>query len=1176
MFEQYLFTDNKQGGGLSVLNQSPGIPKTLLNRLGGYASYEAPLTASKETTPEAFKDAYRYNYSFAKAPLLMNTAYIGKEITTGRNRNFAVHTFISDEPLKNYAIDYFSEEKQLFRRSFKMEEVDGSNTDFAPLPRLHDDEIFSSASLTNTVNLINSDIEAFSNILQATILASQKNVWVKMMNYSDPTEILKMLYYVLPVNIANQISFNTRAYSEEKLISSDIEFEVNGKPETRTCVFGSVELIQFYDNMWSKSGGEATYTFYGEGNNFSFNMHFPFIEWLKDKGGITVDKIDTFKELILVKGYEKLSDLPSIKYDELVAFAIERKKPEYKTVADEPVVPEVKEEQPIEFNEAPSGKVNKNSDTVPFEKPKKKRRIKLSIANIMAACLVLTIGIIGVSNLVKKGGGGVIGEKQYFVLNNEEIAVSDWAPIIPPDKDGYDFNGYVDEDGAIVINADGSINPDYQLDTKGNIVLSENWMPKDNRITIVCQNNNISFVCKTDESIVVSQEDMDALINSSKLHMEFQGLALSESGELIYQKSFDGVYRFNSPYGTMSSVAYGEGIKNSEIKLYPVYAPQTMVFNFTDYYTKQPIATESIVYSEQGNVPLESFLSKYPEYSDCNIYIQTENSDDLLEIYTKDGKWNGQQGKLSSEKYYSGNVTLYISRRVTVFWGSTTAGESVNFGDDLQTLASAKLAENSHSTFKFSNAIYYAVGNSKEYFFTDNAATVLAEIGSETRVSVYPAYRVVYRFHVFDVGSMKYVQLSNISAETRIKLTLSTQEPTIEYIGYAANSTPIQRLIYNDFEIATAENQRWVTSIQAADYSKINGCLFYSVFDQDGLGFLIEGSKINKGIGLGYLADNNATNNTVDLYGAYNPSDVPVKFSSAGNKYIAFGSTFMVPQYPTANWGYEYVSWKSDAKKLSPNQKVTVDFNFLSNVKKSSGVLFEAEAQAYKFGITFSFDGKKHRYEVDTEATITVGDGWSIDKTSAKDYYTNNYLNKAYKYIRSEWTDDWYIKGTDIKFNISQGSIVISEDVLGKYVTFNSVKETIELELEKKIVSRKYKIVFNTVPLLVSDSGSTNTQTLTNTNYTPNTDVIIFEFGQMGSITINPYDNEVRDNFGSSYLFVCWELHGGKWTDKDGKITINEELLELWYKNCTKSDDGTVEVTVTPIFEKKKGVWGND
>ena len=1187
MFEQYLFTDNKQGYGLSVLNKSPGIPKALLNRLDGYASYEAPLNVSKETTPEAFNDAHRYNCSFAKAPLLMNTAYIGKEITTGRNRNFAVHTLISDAPLKNYAVDYFAEERQLFVKSFKLEEVDGSNPNPMPLATIPDEEIFQNTNIQDTVNAINKDIKLFSNILQATILSSIRDGWIKMVNYDNPLEILKMLYYIFPVKIANQITFNTRAYSNEKLISSDITFDVNGRNETRTCVFGSVELVQFYNTMWSKSGGEATYTFYNDAENFSFDKYFAFIDWFQDKGGITAEKIEIFKELITEKGYRKLSDLISIEYDALVSFAIERKQQGYRIAMKQNSEAAVKKEQQTEVAFKPMITEVKKPTAVNYEEPKKKRKIKLSIVNIIATCLVLTLCILGASKLIKNGGDNILGEKSYFVINNEEIEISDWNEGKIPNKNGYDFNGYVDADGNVVINADGKINSNYQLDKKNKIILTEKWTAKDNNITIVCQGDNISFVCKTDESIVISQENLNALINSGMLHMEFQGLALSESGELIYKKSFDGVYRFNSPYGTMSSVAYSDGIENSSLTLYPVYAPQTMEFHFADYYTKQTIATESIVYSEQGAVPLDSFLNRHPEYSDCNIYIQSENDDSFIEIYTKAGKWNGQQGKLNSEKYQSGNVTLYVSRRVNIFWGTAAVADAVNYGDDLQALAISKLAENNYSNFKFSNAIYYAIGNSKEYKFTENAASVWSDLGSETRVYIYPAYRIAYKFHVFNVSSMRYEALDNISAETRIKFPLSAQTPSVEYIGYSGNETPIQNLIYNDFEIATALTQRWISDLQMDDYFKISNCLLYSDYTQANLGYVIENRKINPSLGFDYLSDVNETNNIINLYSAYNPSNIVVKFdkpaSSADlNKNITFGSKLRVPSYQNASWGYEYVSWKSNNKNLSPNNEVLVDFQFLDGVKKSSGVLFEAVSKAYEFKITLTFDKNKYTYTVKTDDSVSVGSEWTINNKNAKSYYEDNYYNNlSYKYVPSTWTEDWYIldkDGNSVEFDLSNGIIKIEKGVLEDYVQLNSVNESVELSLTKKIENRRYVITFNDIVYEANNreiGPDSNLSVLKDSTYTANSNSVKFD-KDTDSITLPGCKDITVSEWGSktTYTFVGWYINKDivKKANSNSTVTIlvNDEFLKSLYKTGGVGADGAVTVSITPIFIEKE------
>ena len=164
MFEQYLYTDNRQGRGLSVLNKSSGLPTELLGMINRYIKYNAPAGASRETTPELLADAHRYNCDFARAPMLMNTAYIGQDVTTKRNRNFAAHTLVSTGPLKEYAVDYFSNEG-LFTREFAREDVDGTKQHTTPLSTIIDTGLAKRSSIDEVVSAINKNIELMINFL---------------------------------------------------------------------------------------------------------------------------------------------------------------------------------------------------------------------------------------------------------------------------------------------------------------------------------------------------------------------------------------------------------------------------------------------------------------------------------------------------------------------------------------------------------------------------------------------------------------------------------------------------------------------------------------------------------------------------------------------------------------------------------------------------------------------------------------------------------------------------------------------------------------------------------------------------------------------------------------------------------------------------------------------------
>ena len=85
-----------------------------------------------------------------------------------------------------------------------------------------------------------------------------------MRKYGNALNIVRAVQYLFPINFANKITFNTRATSYNP--SAKINLSVFEGERATGCTFGSVEVLQFYDESRSvcDTKGCDYYFFYNQ------------------------------------------------------------------------------------------------------------------------------------------------------------------------------------------------------------------------------------------------------------------------------------------------------------------------------------------------------------------------------------------------------------------------------------------------------------------------------------------------------------------------------------------------------------------------------------------------------------------------------------------------------------------------------------------------------------------------------------------------------------------------------------------------------------------------------------------------------------------------------------------------------------------------------------------------
>ena len=1260
MFKQYLFTDNKQGYGLSILNKSEGLTKELLGRLENYSKYETPSSVNADYE-RVFSDAYRYNCSFTASPMLMNIAYIGKEVTTGRNGNFAVHTLISDAHLNGYAVDYFAK-KDLFRRNFRMEEVDGSMANVAPLPIISD-IMPPSMPLSEVVKIINKDVEFFANALQSVLLAKRSGETVRFVNYRNHLDILRMLTYVFPVKLANQITFNTRVYSYEVPFQTSVLVEQNGVVSTKTCVYGSVENIEFCDDSWSALGRREGHIFVSGKEYDCFERFIGFISWLKKDGEVTVEKIKKLRAIITQKGFSKLLDVVTLTEDELEEFllpspySVFQKNVEEATAA--PITPKMAEtpnvvetdnhaanlqndnapkvmdapkavptpqtvktvevtttksanvevESPFEDElrvsedeerefaptvNASQGDKEKRKSETPTRPVAKKRRVKISILGILVST-ILVAGVIGGGIAIASSlDGGEWKPKD----NSIELVLEDGqtikfrenetVQISIPEKVGYTFGGYVDENQISVINANGELDGEYDFTAVQSLRLYAKWMANENTIIVQGDGYASQFTCLTDAQFDIPEDVIEQISERAAKHMAFYGFSLTADGaQIVYEKTQTG-YAWKAGYEALSFDVYGATLHNAQLSLYPVYKPTTITFRFLDKTSGADLGIYEKEYKQGGIIPLSEFRQNNTLYTDYCLYVDGENGSELV-YNSRENKWSDiANSTYDGALYDSGERIFYVSRMVKISWMNTVNDETyLEYGADIMAAAKQRMeALLGADTFHEVNRLYYSLGGKDRFLAADND-TVWQAATTVSTITIHPGYRVQFRFKEFDVAQGEYVVRQDSSAECVMRY-VRNGAPIFE--GDFSLLAQANAIYYEGIKIGSPE-QIWIKETQNVHYGQIGACYFYNSITEE---YIIKNdgfASINTSLGLNLFSGmENTETGVMDLLSVYKAEKVTVQFEHGITMQETFGRRLMgwknvsVPTTKQA-WGYGCVGWESGSRQwelkkendaLNPTYSETaVKVTLIENGK----VLLSAMVKSYRFHVNATFTSS---FETQKMPTLTCGAGdlvnlnssWTVDAKTVKTYYENAYAKYPERYNAPSWNAlSWRIQDSSEGKTLFN-SFSITEEIFGDSVILEDVDKPVEIFLNASVENRKYKISFDTTILEASGLNESDTEVLDDKTLEVREEKT-FSYGDNTMLTIEAGE-DVNDSW-YTYLFSGWKIKNSiKWlrTDEDSDCTwrfkLNDSsVISELYKNGTLDANGVCCITLQAVYVKR-------
>ena len=220
------------------------------------------------------------------------------------------------------------------------------------------------------------------------------------------------------------------------------------------------------------------------------------------------------------------------------------------------------------------------------------------------------------------------------------------------------------------------------------------------------------------------------------------------------------------------------------------------------------------------------------------------------------------------------------------------------------------------------------------------------------------------------------------------------------------------------------------------------------------------------------------------------------------------------------------------------------------------------------------FDNKIYTYkDLSTSDEISIGNNWTISGISAEQFYNTNYLNKKHIYNVSSWTTGWNINDSSI--DISNGVLKITEQALGAFITFESLEQAIDIEIEKTIEKRKYQINFNSYALEATQLN--NQYAISNLNQsTLNRSPISFD-SSSGTLQVQKCNNIVVNRTGKEYQFVAWKMGTQyKWLVNENNysnqnsgnmlLTLDDGQLKDLYDLGALNSNGVVEITFQAVY----------
>lgn len=1128
--KQFLYTDNLRGGGLSYLKQSAEFTESYLMRLEPFCGYHLGNTL----------EGYRYNLSFAgkERPVLLNSVYLGREVTSNRNGNFLTHGVVSDEPLKGYAVDYFAND-YFFRKTLAQGEA---KSDKMPesLPDIYDSgKSRNEAGFDLAVEILNKNIAFSCNLLQAVLFALKNRGNVGLFNFDSTKEygnalnIVRAVQYLFPINFANKITFNTRATSYNP--SAKINLSVFEGERATGCTFGSVEVLQFYDESRSvcDTKGCDYYFFYNQ--NTPVKTLLPSIKWLFD-GGITTEKIVYFQNRI-----SELSDplgvLLSSEWDKYLISGQE---------------PEIKAQQPDKYDYGKTKVVNK------------KKFLAVFITLIAVLLIAVTLVVVFVKNNdapvddPPPGPPIVVPDPNaYFEIKFEDgtekrFRFNETVQLdIPAAITGYTFEGYVDAEGKLLTDSDGKLLEDYEIKEYAKITVSESWKANSNSIIISYgEGKNSELSCLTDGEITIPQ----ALVNSiaaSYPHSNVKGFMLGgETGDVICLIE-NGELKWKDGYRTLSAENYRSQLENGEpIRLYPDIEYSKYTVDFYDYYTSAKLGSAEISYDKEITVS-PSYTEKYMLKT---YYVYARQGDELVKVFNtpeSPDKWTGEYGFV---KGYDAvidrgeNISLYISGLARVRMGNEQL--DIEYGDDVFELSEQKLAD---SALKKVNTMY--LGQSREIQVNSNTE-FWVNADATSVITATPAYSAVFRFgyntgmSLLDYGgvtferTVTYLHFSDGGYSyggddmADINAALELANP---YISFGNGTTSYADLI----------NDEWTT--KSGDV--------YSEFENYFLKTATGGNSLFNGNGE-FCGDESVfeeeQNGYITVYAVYKPKKVTLKFAESVNDYAVeayYGGA--------VNWGeindnvkgvYKWGTYASDwtCGRLLLSGKTgeeDVTASLLSTFGASANndelvINFAIKRANYSISINLSYGSYKY---YNTKLYYNSNFTWEVDKIEG--------LYDSVTFDTTAWNEGWYAgdKLLDITSRTHKMEDVFKDtgELRNNVLTINAEKAVPD---KRSYVIKYSEDIYHSVTQLIRDKKLKDT-------FADTSDKVITYDGDV-SLGI-PKDFTLEESIWEyKYSFDGWYCGNTKITGKDGMVVDFDKLLLL--------SEGNKTLTVRAVYNRDR------
>lgn len=1156
--KQFWYTDNLRGRGLSVLSSSKGLTGDFLAAIDAYCGY-------MRSSDGCNGDGQRYNLSFAGEglPVLMNSAYIGKEVTTQRNGNFLTHAVLSRSPLNGYAADYFLKEG-FFCRALPNDEARKMDPD--PLGDIGDSGVRTSEGeraedLEWAAETVNRHPAFYRNLLQATLFTLKNGGHIRLFGFGNAQgdeqaiQVVRALTHLFPVNLANRITFNTRANFYEPPRDRYLTAFEGG--EERRASFGSVEILQFYDITRTACGAEGCNYYFYRGNEAAgvrFAQFLPFVEKLLPAEGTSAALIGEVHRWFRQNGLDAeqntqkaISAVTGENWDLSLFIPIEAE------------TREKRKERPRRAKK---------------EKPEReggKKRTAVILSVLLALLLLAGAGLAMFFFIDRTPAPGpdivtppsgqtdppAVTDKYFTVVYPDGEAarfrIGDEVVLnVPSARLGYDFLGYRDGQGNAFTDENGAIRSDYTLTADSRLELTAAWRARENKLTVSFGTEKRDFTCATDAAISFPADLFPALL-AAYPHRRVTGFALdSETGTQVCTVSGDAV-TWAEGYGVFSEEKYRAKLESgTPLVLVPLTEYLSYPVRFYDYFTKTSLGSTEIAYDRPLSVD-EAYTADFygGKYS---LYLK--KGTEFVKVYNEggDGRWTDGYDRVSGYDEVldtEGEICLYVSgiARLRIDNSPTDA----EIGSDIFALC-GNLTKNEeiHAV----NLIYIDSNRSKSAGSGEAFWQIVREQGMKNVINVTPAYRAAFTFG-YNTDRTELSQNDVTLTRSVVYLYFTGGDYLYEGNDMSEISAAVREKasdVHTSGGVVCADliQNLWMPVPAATDAS-------YTVFE----GYVLEnGARMTgyfnaDGDYRGGAAALAADESERCLYAVYDPREVTISFEGVSAPYTtAYGGKL---QWETLNrstvgyrpqWGQYLISWSAaDGKmKESGEESVTREILDVYGASQQSGsrltIQFKPKLGNYTFNFSISYGGRSS-----SQSLLNVGETVNFDKSSIETLYP------AARYS-TPWNQGWTIGGKP--FTPAE-NMTIDEGNFGEYVDLGSaVNYTVTLIVTKgDPTPRTYTITTDpNAYALTENYGRVSIEKLNHRIGTSATQSVTYQ-GSLSLGICEPFEVGIFNP--TEYVFDGWFVDNTRITYADGVIENFDALYDL-------APDGVINVRA--VFKK--------